>query len=76
MYESDARQADSGDFLGAHGDTAGEGGSVSPAALAVVGVLTGVPVALFLVWAVAELTGDGEEMGRVLSIEEWKEKQR
>lgn len=45
---------------------------MSQAALAVVGVLTGVPVALFLVWAVAELTGDGEEVGKVLSIEEWR----
>jgi len=39
---------------------------MTSALLAVLGVVLGVPVAFFLVWAVLELTGDSEEMGRVL----------
>ena len=53
---------------------------MSPAALAVIGFVVGIPAALFLTWAIAELTGDLDvqewESGEVLSLEEWKERRR
>lgn len=45
---------------------------MTPAALASIGVLVGIPLALCLCWAVAELTGDLPELGKVLSVDEWR----